>query len=138
MLPPSSAHSPPPPFQISFILRPYNHFLKKSSNYSLLLFTISRRSGNITFYDHFFFFSFLFFFFSLHFLGQQLQHMEVLRLGVKSELQLLAYATATATPDPSHLYDLHHDSQQRWILNPLSKARDGTDVLMDVNQVHFC
>ena len=64
--------------------------------------------------------------------------MEVLRLGVKSELQLLAYATATATPDPSHLYDLHHDSQQRWILNPLSKARDGTDVLMDVNQVHFC
>ena len=29
--------------------------------------------------------------------------MEVLRLGVESELQLLAYTTATATPDPSHV-----------------------------------
>ena len=30
--------------------------------------------------------------------------MEVLRLGVESELQLPAYTTATATPDPSHVY----------------------------------
>ena len=33
------------------------------------------------------------------FLGPHLQHMEVPRLGVKSELQLLAYTSATATPD---------------------------------------
>ena len=41
------------------------------------------------------------------FLGLNLQHMEVPRLGVKSELQLLAYTTAIATPDPSGVCDLH-------------------------------
>ena len=35
------------------------------------------------------------------FLGPYPWHMEVPRLGVKSKLQLLAYATATAMPDPS-------------------------------------
>ena len=34
--------------------------------------------------------------------------MEVPRLGVESELQLPAYTTATATPDPSHVCNLHH------------------------------
>ena len=48
--------------------------------------------------------------------------MEVPRLGVKTELQLLVYATATATWDPSLIWDLHHSSQQRRILNPLSKG----------------
>ena len=52
--------------------------------------------------------------------------MEVPRLEVKSELQLLAYSTATAKPDPSQVFDLHHSSWQRRILNPLSKARDRT------------
>ena len=37
------------------------------------------------------------------FLGSHLWHMEVPRLGVKSELQLPAYTTATATPDLSRL-----------------------------------
>ena len=50
--------------------------------------------------------------------------MEVPRLGVKSELQLPAYATATATRDQSPVCDLHHSSQQCWILNPLKEARD--------------
>ena len=39
-------------------------------------------------------------FFFLFFLGLHLQHMDVLRLEVKSELQLQAYDTATTTPDP--------------------------------------
>ena len=64
-----------------------------------------------------------FFFFSL-FLWLHLWHMEVPRLGVESELQLPAYTTATATPEPSRVFDLHHGSRQRQILNPLSKARD--------------
>jgi len=68
-----------------------------------------------------FFFSFFFFF-----LGPHPGHMEVPRLGVKSELQLLAYTTATATQNPSHICNLHHSSQQHQILNPLSKARDQT------------
>ena len=38
-----------------------------------------------------------FFFFFFCFLGLHPQHMEVARLGVKSELQLPAYTTATAT-----------------------------------------
>ena len=42
--------------------------------------------------------------------------MEIPRLGVESELQLLAYATATAMQDPSHVCDLHHSSQQHWSL----------------------
>ena len=39
------------------------------------------------------------------FLGLHLQHMEIPRLEVESELQLLAYTTVTATPDPSHVGD---------------------------------
>ena len=73
---------------------------------------------------------FFFFFVLLTFLGPLLQHIEVPRLGVESELQPLAYARATATQDPSHVCDLHHSSQQRQILNPLSKARDRTRNLM--------
>ena len=40
------------------------------------------------------------FIYFLSFLGPYPQHMEVPRLGVESELQLLAYATATAMSDP--------------------------------------
>ena len=58
------------------------------------------------------------------FLGLHLQHMEVPRLGAESELQLLAYTTARAMLDPSHIYDLHHSSRQHGILNLLSEARD--------------
>ena len=76
----------------------------------------------------FFVFVFLSFLGPQHFLG--LGHMEVPRLGVESELWPLAYATATAAWDPSRICDLHHSSRQRWILNPLSEARDGTHNLM--------
>ena len=55
-----------------------------------------------------------------------MQYMEVPRVGVKSELQLLAYTTATPTWDPSHICNQHDSSQQHQILNTLSKARFGT------------
>jgi len=64
--------------------------------------------------------------------------LEVPRLGVKSELQLLAYATTIAMPDPSCVFDLRLSSWQCQILNPLIKARDQTLVLMDTSLVHFC
>ena len=64
-----------------------------------------------------------------------LQHMEVPRLGFKSELQLPAYTIATATPDPSHICDLHHSSWQRRILSPLNEARDQIRILMDTGLV---
>ena len=38
----------------------------------------------------------------------------------------LAYATATAMSDPSHVCDLHYSSRQCQILNPLSEAKDRT------------
>ena len=77
---------------------------------------------------------YIFFYF---FLGPHLQHMEVPRLWMELELQLLAYTTATAMWDLSRLWDLHHSSRQR-ILNPLSKARDGTRILVDTSQVCYC
>ena len=58
-------------------------------------------------------------------------------LGLKSELQLLAYTTTTAMPDPSYIWDLPHSSWQPGILNVLSKARDQTCVLMDTDQIRF-
>ena len=61
--------------------------------------------------------------------------MEVSRLGVKLELQLLADTTATATRDPNHVCNLHHSLQQHWILNPLGEVRDQTRILMDTSQV---
>ena len=63
-------------------------------------------------------------FFFLFFLWLHPQHMEVPRLGVESELLLPVYNTATAILDPSWVFNLHHSSQQRQILNPLSEARD--------------
>ena len=56
--------------------------------------------------------------------------MEVPRLGVKLELRLQVYTTATATQDPSHMCNLHHSLWQCQILNPLSEARDQTSILM--------
>ena len=55
-----------------------------------------------------------------------LQHMEIPGLIVKLELQLQlqAYATAIATPDLSHICDLHRSLWQYGILDSLSKARD--------------
>ena len=43
----------------------------------------------------------LFIYYYYYFLGPHLQHMEVPRLGIESELELPAYTTATAMPDPS-------------------------------------
>ena len=50
------------------------------------------------FFSHTIFYNILGFFGGV-FLGPHLQHMEVPRLGVESELQVLAYAIATATPE---------------------------------------
>ena len=64
--------------------------------------------------------------------------MEVPRLGFKSEVQLLSYITVTAMQDPSCVCDLHHSSQQHWILNLLSEARDQTHNLMVTSWIRVC
>ena len=77
-------------------------------------------------------FPFFFFFF---FSGPHLRHMEIPRQRVQSELTPPAYTTATASQDASSVCDLHHSSVQRWILNPLSKARDQAHILMDPSRI---
>ena len=73
--------------------------------------------------------AFYIFFFFLVFLGPCLRHTEVPRLGVKLELQLPAYTTATAMSDLTYI-TAHGQCQ---ILNPVSEARDQTRILMDTN-----
>ena len=68
------------------------------------------------------------------FLGPHLGHMEIPRLGVLLELQLLAYATAI---EPQ-LWPTHYSLQQHWILNPLRKPRNWTHNLMIPSWIHFC
>ena len=63
------------------------------------------------------------------FLGAQLQHLQVPRLGVDLELQLRAYTTAT--PDPNCICDLCGSLLQSRSLNLLSEARAQTHILMD-------
>ena len=77
--------------------------------------------------------SFILFFFS----GPHPRHMEVPRLGVEWELQLLVCPTATATWDLSRVCELHHSSGQCRILNPLSEARDHTQILMGTSQARY-
>ena len=50
--------------------------------------------------------------------------MEVPRLGVESELQPLAYTTATIVQDPSHVCNPQHSSGQRLVPNQLNDARE--------------
>ena len=76
------------------------------------------------------------FFFS--FLGPHLQLVEVPGPGVNSELQLLAYTTATATSDLSCVCDLLLSSWQRRILDPLIEVRDRTCNLAVPSQICFC
>ena len=65
--------------------------------------------------------------------------MEGPRLGTELELQLLAYAIATAMQDLSHVCDLHQviDLWPNQIPDLLSKAREQTFILMDTSQIHF-
>ena len=90
---------------------------------------------NILFVYLFIYLYFIYLF--LAFLGLHLQHMEVLRLVVESELQLPAYATAIATWDLSCVFKLHYSSGQCWILNPLSKARNRTCILVDTSWIRY-
>ena len=62
--------------------------------------------------------------------------MEVPGLGAESELQVLASAKATATPDLSHICNLTHCSLwHSGTLNPPGQARAGTHILMGTLQI---
>ena len=107
--------------------RGQTHILMKTTHWVLNLLS---HKGKLP-YNIFFSFNFIF-----CLLGVHSWHMEVPRLGVESKLQLLAYTTATATQDPSCIWNLHYSSLQRWILNPLREARDQIHIFMDPSRVH--
>ena len=64
-----------------------------------------------------------------------LPHMEIPRLGIKLELQLPAYITATATLYLSCICNLRPGLWWHRILNPLSEARNQNNVLKDTHGV---
>ena len=70
-------------------------------------------------------------------MGLHLRYTEVPRLEVKSEPQLLAYVTATATQNLSCINNIYHRSWQCQIPYPLSEAKDGIGIRMDSSQIHF-
>jgi len=77
-----------------------------------------------------------FFFFFFCFLGPCPRHTEVPKLAVESELQMPAYTTATAMPDPSCICNLCRSLWQGPTLNPLSKPRGQIHIVMDISWVH--
>ena len=66
------------------------------------------------------------------FLGLHLRHMEIPRLEVKLELQLLPYSTATARIRAMSV-TYTTAQQQHGVPNPLNKARDWSCILMDTS-----
>ena len=95
----------------------------------LILWGLEQGLSHLPFFLSFFFFFLLF--------RTALGHMEIPRLGVESELHLLRlwHSHSTATWDLSHVCYWHHSSWQRWILTPLSRAKDWTCILMDTGWV---
>ena len=71
------------------------------------------------------------FFLFFVFLWPHLWLMNILRPGMESELQLPAYATATAMPYPSCNCDIWCSLWQLLLLNPLKEARDRSHILTD-------
>ena len=73
-------------------------------------------------------------FFSFPFWLGCIGSMDYSRLGVKLELQLPVYGTATAIQDLRHVSYLHHSWQQCQNINPVSDARSHTHVPIDPSQ----
>ena len=110
-------------------------FIKKAQGLSL-----GRQQCPGKIYYHVLLYLFLilcYYYYYFVFLGPQARYKEVPGLGVEWELSPMAYATAIATPDSSHVYNLHHSSRQLWIRNSLSEVRDLTCVLMGTSQICF-
>ena len=112
---------PPKDFWVFVLIATVNGFFLLNLCFHMLLLVCGKllwvlHTYVVTILNNFFFFS----------LEPYLQPMEVPGLGVESELQLPACATATATWNPSHIFDLPHISRQCQIPVPPSNARDRT------------
>ena len=71
--------------------------------------------------------------------GRIPQDLDGLPMPKPQQYRILAtsstYTTATASPDLSHMCNLHHSSWQYQILSPLTEARDQACVLTDTSWV---
>ena len=56
----------------------------------------------------------------------------------RGQIRATAAGLRHSTWDLSRVCDLYHSSWQCQMLNPLSKARDCTHILMDTSWVHYC
>ena len=125
----------------------YGSFKKNSIKHRITMWLCNSTSGHITkekikecFCLFCFFGGVVFWFFCLFgffFLWLYLWHMEVPWLGVELELQLPAYTSATETPDPIWVCDLHHSSWQCRIPDPLFETRHWTSTLMVTSWIPF-
>ena len=82
------------------------------------------------------YFNFIYLFISLVSSGPHLRHVEVPRLRVESELNLLAYtATATQIWTTPAAYNTAYSSAT--VCNPLNETRGRTHILRDTSWVHY-
>ena len=101
----------------------------------------NKQKTALSWHKHFFKFHkygrlFIYLFFC--FLGPHLWHLKFPKLVVESELQLPAYTTATAMPDSSCIWNLHHSSVQCWILNPQRPGMEPATSWFLVGFVNHC
>ena len=97
--------------------------------FTLLLFNMD---GIIVFILHLFIYLFILFFWSFFFClfwGRTWVYGGYQATGI-IRATAAGHSQAAARGDPSRVWDLHHSSQQRRILSPLSEARDQTRNLM--------
>ena len=95
-------------------------------------------SGTLFCYGIMIFFIFYFIFFLFYFIFLHFRAALAAYGGSQArDLQMLAYTTATAMQDLSYICNLPHGSQQHRIIDPLSKTRDQTSILMDTSWIRF-
>ena len=79
--------------------------------------------------------NFIYLFIAFCFLGLYPRHMPGSQ--ARSWIGATAAGLHHSSQDLSRICDLHHSSQQCWILHPLSQTRDWTHILTDTSRVHY-
>ena len=98
----------------------------------LILSLLHDFSPSPKFFSFFFFFFFFFFFLLFRF-------APVTYGCSQARSRMEAAATGhSQSQDPGQVCNLHHSSWKRLTLSPLSRARNRTQIFMDISHVYFC